>query len=185
MYQNSEPLSWIGAVYQSILAFVCVFASRFICDVYGQIWRYGGIQCYIRLLAADGIAFVVNLALERVLPIEHISFVRLLGVSCLNVLLVLTMRMSYRYAYKCGNSKTALGRLFNFLLKLFAGSKIAGLTRDESKKIKIAIRGAGRTGVSLAEELLANPMSAYTPRCFVDVNMDKVDRTVHGIPVVL
>ena len=185
LYQKSETISVIGAIQQSILAFACVFAARFIGDIYRQIWRYGGIQCYIRLLVVDGIAFIGNLILENFLPIEHISFVRLLGVACLNLLFVLATRMMYRYAYKCGNTKTAFGRFLNFILRVFAGAKIAGGLRDESKKIKIAIIGAGRTGVSLAEELLANRASAYTPRCFVDVNEDKVDRTVHGIPVIL
>ena len=185
LYQSSDPISMIGVLQQSLLAYVCVFAARFIGNIYGQIWRYGGIQCYIRLLVVDGIAFCTNLLLEKTLPIEHISFVRLLSVSCMNVLCVLATRMIYRYAYKCGNNKTAFGRFLNLILKLFAGSKIAGGKRDESQKIKIAIIGAGRTGVSLAEELLSNSASAYTPRCFVDVNIDKVNRTIHGIPVIL
>ena len=41
-------LKWI--IVNLIFAFVLVFVSRFVCGIYRQIWRYGGIQCYIRLL---------------------------------------------------------------------------------------------------------------------------------------
>ncbi len=185
LYQNSEPISLNGVIQQSILAFVCLFTTRFIGGIYQQIWRYGGIQCYIRLLFVDSIAFTANLIFEKILPIEHISFARLLGVACMNLLGVLAIRMMYRYAYKCGNTNTAYGRFLNILLRIFAGAKVVGGTRDEPQKIKIAIIGAGRIGVSLAEELLANRSAAYTPRCFVDVNINKVDRNIHGIPVLL
>lgn len=51
------------------------------------------------------------------------------------------------------------------------------------QKIKIAIIGAGRVGVGLAEELLNNSEASYTPRCFIDVNKEKVGREIQGIPV--
>ena len=57
LYEGNDKLSYVGSIQQSILAFVCVFGSRLIGNVYGQIWRYGGIQCYIRLLYTDAIAF--------------------------------------------------------------------------------------------------------------------------------
>ena len=185
LYQNSEPISLQGILIQSALAFICVFTARFIGRIYQQIWRYGGIQCYIRLLVVDSCAFVANLLLEKALPIEHISFTRLLAVACMSLLGTLAIRMMYRYAYKCGNSSTVYGRLLNLLLRVFAGAKIEGEKRDDPQKIKIAIIGAGKVGVSLAEELLANRSAAYTPRCFVDVDKNKADRSIHGIPVLL
>ncbi len=182
-YQNSEPISTEGIIIQTVLSLVCVFTTRLVGSIYQQIWRYGGIQCYIRLLFVDGCAFAVNLLLEKSLPIEHISFARLLAVSCMNLLGALAIRMMYRYAYKCGNSTTRYGRFLNVLLRIFAGAKIESEKRDDPQKIKIAIIGAGRVGVSLAEELLANRSVAYTPRCFIDVDKEKVDRSIHGIPV--
>lgn len=185
LYENREFNSVLSMVCQVILSFICIFTARFIGGIYQQIWRYGGIQCYIRLLFVDGCAFVVNLILENFLPTEHISFDRLLCIVSMNLLGALAIRMIYRYAYKCENTKTLSGKFLNILLRLFAGEKIKDQTPDEQQKIKIAIIGAGRTGVSLAEELLANRFSAYTPRCFVDVNKKKADRSIHGIPVLL
>ena len=40
----------------------------------------------------------------------------------------------------------------------------------EVQKIKIAIIGAGRVGVSFAKDLLNSDEAAYIPRCFIDIN---------------
>ncbi len=185
LYGNSGMPSTKGIIIQSVLSFICIFTARILGKIYQQIWRYGGIQCYIRLLFVDGCAFIVNFILENVLPIEHITFPHLLSIAAMNLIFALTIRMMYRYAYKCGNSNTAYGKFLVLLLRLFAGAKIESETREESQKIKVAIIGAGGTGVSLAEELTVNRFSQYTPRCFVDISRTKAERSIHGIPVFL
>ena len=182
---SGSKLSVSGMVIQGAIGFVTVFVSRLLGSIYSQIWRYGGIQCYIRLLFTDAIAFVVTLIIERILPIEHITFARLLAIACMNLLGALTIRMMYRYAFKCGNDTTFFGKILLFVLRMFAGSKIVGERTLDATKINIAIIGAGRVGVSLAEELINNAGSAYMPRCFVDVSKEKVGRDIHGIPVLL
>lgn len=172
---SGSKLSVSGMVIQGAIGFVAVFATRLLGNIYSQIWRYGGIQCYIRLLFTDAIAFVVTLIIERILPIEHITFSRLLAIACMNLLGALAIRMMYRYAFKCGNDTTFLGKILLFVLRMFAGNKIVGERMLDSTKISIAIIGAGRVGVSLAEELLNNAGSAYMPRCFVDVSKEKVE----------
>ena len=185
LYRSRENLSTAGIVAQASLSFVCIFAARFIGRIYHQIWRYGGIQCYIRLLAVDGCAFIVNLILEMLLPMPKVTFARLLSVACVNLLGTLAIRMFYRYVYKCANADNAIGRFLGMLLRIFAGATIMGESTKELCRTRIAIIGAGRVGVSLAEELLNNEGSAYTPRCFVDVDENKIGRSVHGIPVFL
>ena len=66
----------------------------------------------------------------------------------------MTLRMMYRYAYKCGNQETRKGRFWAKVLDIVAGVKAENV--KEVQKIKIAIIGAGRVGVSFAEELLNN-----------------------------
>lgn len=181
LYGGNDKLTYNGIVQQAALALVCIFASRLIGNVYGQIWRYGGIQCYIRLLCTDAVAFLVYMCLEMLLPIEKITFARMLCLACLNLLGALTLRMAYRYAYKCGNQETAFGRFLSWVLYTVSGMKAA--SDKEVQKIKIAIIGAGRVGVSFAEELLNNEEATYIPRCFIDTNQDKVGRKIQGIPV--
>lgn len=36
-----------------LLSFSSIFLMREIGKIYHQIWRYGGVQCYIRLIIAD------------------------------------------------------------------------------------------------------------------------------------
>ena len=181
LYGGNDKLTYNGIVQQAALALVCIFASRLIGNVYGQIWRYGGIQCYIRLLCTDAVAFLFYMCLEMLLPVEKITFARMLCLACLNLLGALTLRMAYRYAYKCGNQETAFGRFLSWVLYIVSGVKAA--SDKEVQKIKIAIIGAGRVGVSFAEELLNNEEAAYIPRCFIDTNQDKVGREIQGIPV--
>lgn len=185
LWFSGNRLSSQGISVQMVLGYSVVFASRMIGGIYKQIWRYGGIQCYIRLIVTDAIAFFLIFLIERFLLVEHISFARLLAIFSMNLLGALTLRIMYRYAFKCGNSTTLSGKTLLALLKIFAGSKIAGERSLDATKINVAIIGAGRVGVSLSEELLNNSASSYLPRCFVDVNVRKVGRDIHGIPVLM
>ncbi len=184
LFYKYSDLSVAGVGMQMGLSLVCILTARFVGKVYQQIWRYGGIQCYIRLLITDGIAFIFNVLLERILPMEHIAFAQLLAIVSMNLLCTLAIRMIYRYAYKCGDNSFR-GKILNLMLKIFAGSKAKVSADEDIQKIKIAIVGAGRIGVSLAEELFANKSSAYVPRCYIDVNEEKANRSIHGVPVLL
>lgn len=180
-YAGDDKLSGKGIFEQAVISIICIFAARIIGNIYGQVWRYGGIQCYIRLLFTDFAGFLAYLCLESILPIQHITFGRLLSLVSLNLLGALAIRMVYRYAYKCGNHDTLKGKILLTLFRIFSGMEV-GNDKD-IQKIKIAIIGAGRVGVGLAEELLNNSEASYTPRCFIDVNKEKVGREIQGIPV--
>ena len=83
----------------------------------------------------------------------------MLSLVCLNLLGALALRMMYRYAYKCGNQETTRGKILSTLLHMFSG--IEAGNEKEVQKIKVAIIGAGRVGVSLAEELLNNEEATF------------------------
>lgn len=181
IYGGNDRLSIYGILQQTALALVCIFPIRLIRNIYKQIWRYGGIQCYIRLLYADAIAFIVYFVLELLLPVEKITFARMLSLSSINLLGALAMRMMYRYAYKCSNLETKRGRFLASLLYIFGRMRKGN--DKEVQKIKIAIIGAGRVGVSFAEDLLSSDESAYIPRGFIDISEDKIGREIQGLPV--
>ncbi len=172
-----------GIIIQVLLTAGCVFVSRLLFNVYGQIWRYGGIQCYMHLFASDGFAFILNVVILGFIDIKRIHHVHLLAIICMNLLGALCVRMLYRYAFKCGGDNTVKGRFLTFLLKIFAGKKVVGEKNSNVKLMNVAIIGAGRVGVSLAEELKSNSMAVYRPRCFVDVSKEKVGRDIQGISV--
>lgn len=181
LYSGSDKLTYPGLIQHGVLSAACVMACRMAGKVYNQVWRYGGIQCYIRLILTDVAAFFVYLLLAFVLPVERITFARMLSLICVNLLGSLSLRMFYRYAYKCGNNETRRGRLLAALLRIFSGLEPGRVNEDQ--KIKIAILGASRVGANLAEELLSNRMAAYIPQCFIDNDLEKVGKEIRGIPV--
>lgn len=189
LYRSSEHLSWSAILLHSGICIVCVFLARSRGSVYQQIWRYGGIQSYIRLLITDGVAFFAVLMIEFLLPVTvhvpRLSFARLLSIACMNLLGALSIRMIYRYAFKYGPEDTPRGHFLRLLLRIFSGEDMVHVNVDTVQKIKIAIIGAGRVGVNLAEELLGNADAAYAPRCFVDGDPEKAGREIHGITVVM
>ena len=183
LYNGGAKLSGNGVLQQSVLAFACIFGVRRASNIYRQIWRYGGIQCYIRLMLADAAAFALYLLLEILLPVEKIAFVRLLAFCCMNLLGALAIRMVYRYAYKCGYQDNLRGKVLRMLLRVFSGGRVVTEADPDSQKIKIAIIGAGAVGVSLADDLWSNPKAKYVPRCFIDSDPMKVGRSIHGVAV--
>lgn len=185
IYNKFLNLSIKDIIINSLLALGSILLFRFIFKIYQQIWRYGGIQCYILFLISDALGSLLFMALEYTLPqlfhFRKFMFAIMVALVSFNCLLSLAMRMVYRYCYKCGNQITPKGKLLRFLLRVFAHVEVD--KKDETQKIKIAIVGAGKVGVSLAEDLMNNNISAYTPRCFIDEMESKVGRTIHGIPV--
>ena len=181
IYGGNGNLTNAGSLQLSILGFVCIFICRMIGNIYGQIWRYGGIQGYIRLIFSDAIAFILLIILQATLPIERISFDRALSLVCVDLLGAISIRMIYRYAYLYSNNETSKGKFLSKLLYRFSGLTTG--TDKEVQKIKIAIIGAGRVGASFAEELVNDEKAVYVPRCFIDIDKTKAGREVNGIPV--
>lgn len=181
IYGGNGNLTNAGSLQLSILGFVCIFICRMIGNIYGQIWRYGGIQGYIRLIFSDAIAFILLIILQTTLQVERITFDRALSLVCVNLLGAISIRMIYRYAYLYSNNETSKGKFLSKLLYRFSGLTTG--TDKEVQKIKIAIIGAGRVGASFAEELLNDEKAVYVPRCFIDIDKTKVGREVNGIPV--
>ncbi len=185
VYNRYLNLSIKDIVINSVMALGSILLCRFIFNVYKQIWRYGGIQCYILFLMTDCIGSLLFFALEYSLPaifhFRKFMFAIMVALVSFNTLLTLAMRMLYRYCYKCGNQITLKGKLLRFMLRVFAHVEIQ--KKDETQKIKVAIVGAGKVGVSLADELLNNNGAAYTPRCFIDEMASKIGRSIQGIPV--
>lgn len=181
IHGGTDKLTNTGVLQQAALSVVSIFMIRILGKVYGQIWRYGGVKCYIRLICTDSIAFLLYLCLELLLPVQKISFERMLSLACMNLLGAMTLRLMYHYTYKYANLNSFGGKCLSMLLRLFSGMETENA--KEIHKIKVAIIGAGRVGVSLAEELINNSKASYIPKVFIDINEEKVGRDIRGIPV--
>ena len=178
-----ENIPFVSTSVHILVFSVILFCSRLFLNVYGQIWRYGGIESYLRLFASDALAFLFELVFCLVFDYAPFSTLRLFTISCAYLLFCIAIRMLYRFAYKFASSASPFGKLLNSLLLVMAGKKLLKDRVKDAKTIRVAIVGAGRTGSSLLEELADNPLLRYNPVCFVDIDPVKIGRQVRGLPV--
>ncbi|MBQ2956082.1 MAG: polysaccharide biosynthesis protein [Clostridia bacterium] len=172
-------------IVQIAASFILVFLCRSAGSVYKQIWRFGGSGAYIRLIGTDAIASVLFAAMQTFGGPFRISYLHAISIGSVNLLATLLLRHIYQYMYENAGRQTLKARLMRHLVSIFAGIQVkdhSGVKR--SKRIKIAIVGAGRIGVMLAEELKKNPRSVYEPCCFIDIDKNKVGREIIGLPVI-
>lgn len=97
IYKNYLALGLKDIIINSVLALGSILIVRFIGNIYKQIWRYGGIQCYIRLLITDALGSLLFFALEYGLEyagvLKRLTFSIMLALVSVNLLLALAMRM--------------------------------------------------------------------------------------------
>ena len=175
-------------ILQGLSIFACLLICRLVMGVYKQIWRYGGSFAYLSLIVADAVATLVYTLLQSIpwaLPLPRVYPFSILS---LNLLVTLLIRHLYQYTYENAGQASPFGRALRVLARCLAGLKIkttAGVshTGGKAKKINVAIVGAGRVGVMLADELLRNPRSSYEPCCFIDIDTAKIGRRILGVPV--
>ena len=182
LYGGSDRPTLIGLVQHSILGLISIIGIRFLFGIYGTIWRYGGVQNYMRLMFSDGVAFIVYFILGRfILPVHQLTFVKMLALVAMSLLGSLAIRMAYRYAFKCCNNDSLWGRTLLFFLKTFG--RIDVVRYRDVKKIRVAILGAGNLGNNLFDEIAMDNKSPYEVRCFIDGDKAKVGRHINGIVV--
>ena len=181
IYKGNGNLETKGLAQNCLLALVAVLGSRLAFRIYKDILRYDGVMSYIKLMAADAVAFLIYYVLARVLPIQRITFPQMLSISTLNLLGSLCIRMIYRYCYKCATPDTAKGRVLGKLLKAFSGIEL--VNAQENRGIKVAIFGAGDLGNSLYDDILVNKQFPYEVRCFIDDDYNKCGRNLGTVKV--
>ena len=184
VYQ-SKSLELIQVLWHFLIGCGATLLARFFLRVYSQIWRYGGVQSYIRLMIADTIALFVYFLVQRfVKGVGSLSFVVVTLVVFADTLLCLAVRMVYRLTYKRLNRNTKFGRFVVKCINIFGHSDWTITSGDPINKIKIAIIGAGGIGTGLAEELINNRNSAYIPVCFVDNDKEKIGKQIFGKEII-
>ena len=187
---GDKPLAAAAQLLQCLIGIVSIYSWRIAGGVYRQIWRYGGTLAYLQMICMDALAGISYFVIQNVtMPNPYkISFIRTLSIVALNLLCCMMIRFVYQYLYESNGTKK--NRLVTVLRKLTAGLtdiKESAASRSSASyvtpKINIAVVGAGRVGVMLAEELAKNPRSVYRPCCFIDIDQEKIGRTINGICV--
>ncbi len=182
-YHLKHEMDWETIHYQLVLSVLVYSVCRICGFVYNQVWRYGGIQCYMRLIAVDAGASIIYLLLQRGLPYYPIEAVKVISFTGCLTLVTLEMRLAYRYCYKYYDQDNFLGAILRMLLRIFAHGKVEIKRMDTSTVKKIAIVGAGKGGVELVESLENNARETYLPMCFFDEDPTKIGKKVNGYAV--
>lgn len=177
MKSTSELLITIAAT------LFCLLLCRVVGKVYSMIIRYGGVHVYMRLFATDITALLFYFPLKYLCGLHNLESQNWLLIIMLNLLGTVGMRLMYRYCYRFGVRKNKRGEVLRWLLVLFAGETVIKERRNENKRIRVAVLGAGRLGAVLADELLSNDSAAYVPVCFIDQDEKKVGREIMGLPI--
>lgn len=166
-----------------IATLACLLFCRIMGNVYHMVIRYGGVGVYMRIFATDLAALLFYFPLKYVCGFRNMESKTWLIIIMLNLLGAVGIRLMYRYCYRYGVRKDKKGEFFRWLLVLFAGETVIKERRNENKRIRVAVLGAGRLGAVLADELLSNDSAPYVPVCFIDQDVDKVGREIMGLPI--
>ena len=158
---NSEAVSDFGIfVKNSAIMLLMVLVFRVFFRIYRMVWRYTSTRSYFNLILADALG----------------------GVAALFVML---FSSSWRGIWHCAVvvSMTAHACVMARLCyRLWYKRKNKVHTEYRDRRIA-AIVGAGQLGTYLANDLRTNAHSHFEPVFFIDVDQNKVDNTVVGLPV--
>ena len=166
-----------------IATLACLLFCRIMGNVYHMVIRYGGVGVYMRLFATDLTALLFYFPLKYVFGLRNMESKIWLIVIMLNLLGAVGIRLMYRYCYRYGVRRDKKGEFLRWLLVLCAGETVIKERRNENKRIRVAVLGAGRLGAVLADELLSNDSAAYVPVCFIDQDPNKAGREIMGLPI--
>ena len=171
-FSHGNSVSSFHAMLHGFAALLCLVVSRAIFGVYRDIWRYAGTREYLTLIIADvagGIAYALieifvirNIFKEQIIPLTSMMFLVMFS-----LISAMGSRMLYQVARSAINKK----------------NEIASGRVPEKNKINIAIIGAGRKGMLLAESLNSDLSSKYNPFCFLDKDVQKIGNRIGGLPV--
>ena len=179
LFYGGTKLDLMSFITHGVVELFAIIGVRFAFNIYRTIWRYGGIQNYMKMMFSDGVAFIIYLLFCRfIIPVDRISVVTMVAMSSMILLGSLVIRMTYRYAFKCGNKDTPFGRFLLWMLSTFGGINVTRF--QERRRIKVAILGAGNLGNTLYAEIGMDNMSPYEVRCFIDSDKEKVGRYING-----
>ena len=184
---EAHKLTHYGLMMQTLLCVLALFACRLLFGIYNHVWRYGGTTLYLRLILADALAGALYYIAGQLFLPEKITFIRAVAVVSVNLLMNIGIRLVYQYLYDYNNASSPIAAFLRRATSIFTGLKYLPEQDDAAKpcktRINIAIVGAGRVGVMLAEELLNNPGAYYKPCMFIENDREKIGRYIFDLRV--
>jgi FlaA1/EpsC-like NDP-sugar epimerase len=157
-----------------MIAKLCCF---YFFNLYRGMWRYTSIADLLNIIKASCVSSLVIICLILFSHSRFIGFPRSVFILdwCFTILLISGYRLSIRlYFERVSNDKTSSIPTRQVLTIFF--KKMA-----ESKRLLII--GAGNGGEKIYREIHNNARLHYTVIGFLDDDLAKVGKTIHGVPV--
>lgn len=154
------------------LKIVCFY----IFDMYKGMWRYTSLNDLISIIKAittATIIFIVFILFKN--RFEMVSRSVFVIDWCLTIIFIISLRVFTRICFEQFSGNVGFKELFNAFLKIFR--------RQDFKGNKVIIIGAGDCGQKICREFLENPSVQSHVVGFLDDDIKKVGRKIHGIPV--
>ena len=172
------PRPYSVLIYQ-MLPFVLIIkiSCFYFFDLYRGMWRYTSIADLLNIIKASCVSSLIIISLILFSHSRFIGFPRSVFVMdwCFTILLISGYRLCIRlYFERLSNDTTSSIPTRQVLMMFF--KKMA-----ESRRLIII--GAGDGGEKIYREIHNNDRLQYTVIGFLDDNLAKVGKTIHGIPV--
>lgn len=176
-FNLSEPRALL--LYQ-ILPFVLII--KVVCfyffDLYRGMWRYTSIADLLNIIKASSVSTLVIICLILFSKNRFVGFSRSVFVMdwCFTVLLISGFRLCIRLYFERMSNEKASSIPARQVLTMFF-KKL-----PETKRLVII--GAGNGGEKIYREICDNARLQYTVVGFLDDDLAKVGKKIHGVPVV-
>ena len=146
-------------------------------DLYRGMWRYTSISDLLNIIKASCVSSLVIICLILFSHSRFIGFPRSVFIMdwCFTILLISGYRLSIRlYFERISNDNTSSIPTRQVLTLFF---------KNMAETKKLLIIGAGDGGEKIYREIHNNNHLQYTVIGFLDDDLNKVGRKIHGVPV--
>jgi FlaA1/EpsC-like NDP-sugar epimerase len=175
-FHLTQPYSLL--LYQ-ILPFVLIL--KMVCfyffDLYRGMWRYTSTADLLNIIKASSVSTLIIICLILFSPFRFIGFPRSVFIMdwCFTILLISGYRLCIRlYFERINNDKNSFIPTRQVLALFF--KKMV-----ETKRLLVI--GAGNGGEKIYREICDNARLQYTVVGFLDDDLAKIGKKIHGIPV--
>lgn len=150
--------SVVDIIYHVVIIACCNIVCQYPLKTYEIVWRYAQYRDYIKLIIGSVFGFFLYIIINHIVLNYKTSILFIVTVWAISNLLMLILRFLY----------------LNYINRIPTTS---------TKKIKLAMIGAGNAGVILLEEIRHNKDSNYVIQYFIDDDNNKVGKTIHGVKI--
>lgn len=177
-FEFNIPFNYLPSLYKLIPLMVAIKLSAFyMFNLYQGMWRYTSISDLLNILKAATLGSLVIISII-LFKNRFIGFSRSVFIIdwFLTVILISGFRVSVRLFFEKASTEELSPSVFLTLIR--------SLSKKKKGNKNLIIIGAGSSGEKICREIKNNPNLKYNVIGFLDDDLSKIGRTIHGIKVI-